>query len=162
MALSEVMTVLDVVEQLGCRYWLEGGWGVDALLGHQSRPHRDMDLDIDACHEAEVLAALAGLGYVVETDWRPNRVELVAAGRGWVDVHPLSLRADGGALQPAPGGGAHEFPRTHFTVGSLAGRPVPCFTVAAQRLFHSGYPPRAEDVHDLRLLEHLDGGAAGT
>jgi lincosamide nucleotidyltransferase A/C/D/E len=99
---------------------------------------------------------------VVETDWRPNRVELVAAGRGWVDVHPLILRDDGSAFQPALEGGVHEFPSTYFTVGSLAGRPVPCLTVEAQRRFHSGYPLRALDLHDLGQLEQLDGGAAAT
>ena len=160
MTLAEVLVVLDAVEKVGCRYWLEGGWGIDALLGYQSRPHRDLDVDIDGGYEDEVLEALATLGYVVETDWRPNRVELAAAGRGWVDVHPLELQADGSARQSAPDGGTHEFPSTYFITGSLAGRPVPCFTIAAQRLFRRGYQPRPEDVHDLRRLDDLESGAA--
>jgi hypothetical protein len=32
--------------------------------------------------DGEVLAALRDLGYVIETDWRPSRVELVAPGPG--------------------------------------------------------------------------------
>jgi lincosamide nucleotidyltransferase A/C/D/E len=156
MSLSEVFAVLDGVERVGCRYWLEGGWGVDALLGRQSRPHRDVDVDIDAGYEGEVLAALAELGYVLETDWRPNRVELTAAGRGWVDVHPLALQVDGSARQAALDRGEHQLPSSWFTTGSLAGRPVPCFTIAAQRLFHRGYELRPEDVHDLRELAVLE------
>jgi lincosamide nucleotidyltransferase A/C/D/E len=156
MALAEVFAVLDAVERIGCRYWLEGGWGVDALVGHQSRPHRDLDVDIDARLEQQVLAVLAGLGYVLETDWRPNRVELVAPGRGWVDVHPLALEADGSARQVAPGGGTYEFPSRYFTTGTLAGRPVPCVTIEAQRLFRSGYQLRPEDRHDLARLDALE------
>jgi hypothetical protein len=33
-ALSEVLHVLAALSALGCRFWLEGGWGVDALVGH--------------------------------------------------------------------------------------------------------------------------------
>lgn len=29
------------------RVWLDGGWGVDALLGRQTRPHDDMDIVIE-------------------------------------------------------------------------------------------------------------------
>jgi len=82
MAVSEVLAVLDAISATGCRFWVQGGWGVDALVGHQTRPHRDVDVDIDAAYEDTVLSALAGLGYTVETDWRPSRVELVAPSRG--------------------------------------------------------------------------------
>jgi lincosamide nucleotidyltransferase A/C/D/E len=30
----------------GLVVWLDGGWGVDALLGYRSRPHQDLDLVI--------------------------------------------------------------------------------------------------------------------
>lgn len=71
MTLAEVVRVLEALELAGCRFWLEGGWGVDALVGHQTRPHRDVDIDIDAECEQAALAALEELGYTVETDWRP-------------------------------------------------------------------------------------------
>src|SRR4051794_25159397 len=76
----EVLEVLTALEEAGCRFWIAGGWGVDALVGAQTREHRDLDLAIDAAREAGVLAALAGLGYAVETDWRPARVQLAADG----------------------------------------------------------------------------------
>jgi lincosamide nucleotidyltransferase A/C/D/E len=162
MVLAEVLGVLAALDASGCRYWLEGGWGVDALAGRPTRPHRDVDVDIDATHEARALAVLADLGYVVETDWRPNRVELVAPGRGWVDLHPLLLDADGGARQAALGGGHHDLPASFFTVGSLGGRTVPCVTAEAQRVFRQGYPARAVDRHDLRVLDGLRRGGSGS
>jgi len=99
---------------------------------------------------------LAELAYVVETDWRPNRVELAAPGRGWVDLHPLLLAEDGSARQAALDGGFHVFPAAFFTVGSLDGVPVPCVSAEAQRLFHGGYEARAADIHDLDLLARLE------
>ena len=156
MDVREVLAVLGALESAGCRVWLEGGWGVDALVGHQTRPHRDVDVDIDADGEEAALAALAELGYVVETDWRPNRVELAAPSRGWVDVHPLLLTEDGSARQAALDGGFHVLPAAFFTLGSLDGVPVPCVSAEAQRLFHRGYEARAADIHDLDLLEKLE------
>jgi lincosamide nucleotidyltransferase A/C/D/E len=158
MALAEVLVVLQALDIVGCRHWLEGGWGVDALVGRQTRPHRDLDVDFDAAYEAEALAALQELGYVVETDWRPNRVELVAPARGWIDLHPLLLDEDGSARQAALDEGYHRFDRSWFTVGELGGRPVPCVTAQAQRLFREGYEHRPVDRHDLDLLEELDRG----
>lgn len=156
MALEQLLTVLAAVRSVGCRFWLEGGWGVDALTGAQTRPHRDVDLDIDAQFEGQVLTALHDLDYAIETDWRPNRVELFAAGKGWVDVHPLVLDDRGNARQAALDGGWHEFPRRFFTVGRLGDVPVPCFTVEAQRLFHTGYELRDTDRHDLAVLDRLE------
>ena len=76
MGVAEVLAVIDAVRSVGCRFWLEGGWGVAALVGRQTRPHRDVDIDFDAGYEGEVLDVLSDLDYRVETDWRPNRVEL--------------------------------------------------------------------------------------
>lgn len=155
MSLEEQLAVLERVRSVGCRFWLEGGWGVDALVGHQTRPHRDVDLDVDGAFEDDVLAALGDLGYAIETDWRPNRVELAAPGRGWVDVHPLVIDQQGHARQAALGGGWHEFPRSFFTVGRLGDVVVPCVSLEAQRLFHTGYELREVDRHDLAVLDEL-------
>ena len=48
--MTVVFTVNDVCELYplfkapGFLVWLMGGWGVDALRGRQSRPHKDLDL----------------------------------------------------------------------------------------------------------------------
>ena len=154
MLLGEVFRVLDALDEAGVGSWLEGGWGVDALVGWQTRPHRDLDLDIDASEERLALRVLMGLGYEIETDWRPNRIELHGAA-GWVDLHPLLFDPDGNARQPALDGGFHDFPKAYFISGNLAGRPVGCFSVEAQLRFHSGYEQRLVDAHDLRQLGAL-------
>lgn len=47
------MTSIDVVDfyrtvkRLGIELWIDGGWGVDALLGEQTRPHKDLDIAIE-------------------------------------------------------------------------------------------------------------------
>lgn len=151
----EVLAVLGALEATDMRLWVAGGWGVDALVGRQTREHRDLDLLVDAERLEECLSLLAARGYAVESDWLPVRVELVAAERGRVDVHPVRLAADGGGVQAGLDGTRFDYPADCFTTGSLACREVPCLTASHQRLLHTGYEPRRQDIHDLVLLNTL-------
>ncbi|WP_225852160.1 nucleotidyltransferase domain-containing protein [Micromonospora sp. AMSO12t] len=152
---DEVHAVLAALTAAGCRAWIGGGWGVDALVGHQTRAHRDLDLAIAAEQEAAALNALGRLGYVVETDWRPVRVEVVADGRGRVDLHPLAFDEAGDGHQAGLDGGTFRWPKGCFTTGTIAGRRVDCISVTQQLLFHSGYEPRDVDRADLAWLHRL-------
>jgi lincosamide nucleotidyltransferase A/C/D/E len=82
-----------------------------------TRPHRDVDVDFDAACEDAVLEAPADLGYSIETDWRPNRVQLSASGRRWVDLHPLVIDDNGDARQAALDGGWRHDPDTAMLGG---------------------------------------------
>lgn len=46
MSPAEVIEALEVLAAGRIAVWLDGGWGVHALLGEQTRPHRDLDLVI--------------------------------------------------------------------------------------------------------------------
>jgi hypothetical protein len=41
---AEVTEVLACLQRAGLDLWIDGGWGVDALLGAQTRDHDDLDL----------------------------------------------------------------------------------------------------------------------
>jgi lincosamide nucleotidyltransferase A/C/D/E len=115
---------------------------VDALVGRQTRVHHDLDLAIVADREATALAALAELGYAVETDWRPLRVEVVPPGRGWVDLQPVVFDKSGHRWQTDLDGGRFHYPKECFVTGTIAGRTVNCLSLTQQLLFHSGCEPR--------------------
>ena len=128
MDIGEVLAVLADLTEAGCSVWVVGGWGVDALVGRQTRLHRDLDLALDARNETVALRVLERRGYRIETDWRPVRVELVAEGRGWVDVHPAVFDAAGHGRQADVGGGKFEYPSEAFDQGTLGGVRVPCLS----------------------------------
>jgi lincosamide nucleotidyltransferase A/C/D/E len=46
MSEDNVIDLLKKAEQINVDVWLDGGWGVDALLGQQTRPHNDIDIFI--------------------------------------------------------------------------------------------------------------------
>jgi lincosamide nucleotidyltransferase A/C/D/E len=155
MDVSEVHAILARLEEAGCSVWVAGGWGVDALVGHQTRPHRDLDLAVDARDESRAVAVLRRDGYRIETDWRPVRVELVTPNRGWVDLHPVVFGVDGHGRQAGLGSGYFEYPPDGFAEGVIAGRRVRCLSAEQQRRFHEGYDPRDIDLHDLAILRGL-------
>jgi lincosamide nucleotidyltransferase A/C/D/E len=152
---AEVLAVIHTLTSAGCRVWVVGGWGVDALIGSQTRSHRDLDLAVDATGEATALQLLNDRGYDIETDWRPVRVELAAPGDRWVDVHPIHFDENGDARQSGPNGSFFFYPRESLVEGRIDGTAIPCLSVAQQIHFHSGYEPRDIDIADLAHLHRL-------
>lgn len=41
---KDVLQIVGWLEQAKIPLWLDGGWGVDALVGQQTRPHSDLDI----------------------------------------------------------------------------------------------------------------------
>jgi lincosamide nucleotidyltransferase A/C/D/E len=153
---ADVVRVLDELESHRVPFWVAGGWGVAALAAGQTRAHRDLDLAVDAAALPACLRVLASLGYEQETDWLPVRVEYAAAGGLWVDVHPVTFDDAGHGRQRDLDGGHFDYPPGAFNVGRIENRAIPCLSAAQQRAFHSGYEPRPQDLHDLRVLAALD------
>lgn len=152
---EQLLKVLSLLDTLKLKYWIDGGWGVDVLLGKQHRPHRDVDLDFEAEKTEQLLAALEQAGYQITTDWRPCRIELFHPELGYLDIHPLRLEADGSARQADLEGGWWEFKAEWFTCAVFAGRSVPCLSAEAQRLFHTGYEQREKDRIDMENLARI-------
>jgi len=139
MPAERVHETLDALSSAHVEAWCMGGWGVDALLGEQSRDHRDLDLIVDLDDVDWALAALARLGY---REWYRN----LATAAVWyredrsgrededvvvlrdgayraVEVHLLRLRRCG--LTPA--------------AGVIAGRTVRCLSAESQRRAYRTY-----------------------
>lgn len=151
---AEVLRVLAALTAVGASPRVAGGWGVDALAGRQTRDHRDLDVMVLADRLGSALEALRDMGYEVSTDWLPVRVE-VAAGDRHVDLHPLNPSPDGGSWQAGLDGARFDYPAEVWTTGRIGGHDVSCLTAPRQRDLHGGYQHRAEDRHDLAVLDDV-------
>lgn len=152
MEASEVVAVLDALDRAGVRVGITGGWGVDALLGRQTRPHRGLDLGVPADSVDDAIHALAALGYSLAIDQRPARLELHAE-RGRVDLHPIVWDGTGRGIQTGFDGQVFEYPPGSLdAVGEIAGRKVRCGTPQLQWVFHQGYELGADDREDMMAL----------
>jgi lincosamide nucleotidyltransferase A/C/D/E len=147
---SDAVDLLEKAGAHGIAVWLDGGWGVDALVGRQSRPHGDIDLFVRR-EDADALTALlrregyrrSPAEYTTEehTTW-------CAAGGRTVDLHRFefagadTLRFEG-ELYPAC---------LLDGTGTIGGVPVRCLTPEAQLLYHQGYEHDENDTADVLLL----------
>lgn len=146
------LMIIDILAELNIRYWIEGGWGIDVLIGNQTREHRDVDIDFDAAYENILMDRLREIGYQITTDCRPTRVELYHPIHGYIDVHPLIISETGDAKQANPEGGWFNLEANWFSESAFEARIIPCISVEGQRLFHSGYELREIDKADLKRL----------
>jgi lincosamide nucleotidyltransferase A/C/D/E len=64
MTADDVLSVLAVLRNADVDIRIGGGWGIDALVGEQTRRHRDLDLMHRKNQETAVVAALADAGFV--------------------------------------------------------------------------------------------------
>ena len=152
---EDLLAVVDIFENAGITYWIDGGWGVDILAGKQTRAHRDIDVNFDADKSEKLLKILSEYGYEVDTDWAPVRIELYSNTYGFLDVHPFVLNDDGTSKQADTEGGWYEFEKDFFGNAVFEGRSIPCISLKGQMIFHSGYELRDKDKHDLLILEKL-------
>ncbi|GAA1599934.1 hypothetical protein GCM10009804_65760 [Kribbella hippodromi] len=152
MTAERVLELVGALEGLGV--WVDGGWGVDALVGRQTRVHEDLDLGVVRHELDRVVEVLGGLGYeVTDARYADVTVQLTHGVEGHrVDLHP-STAVDGGTEQLDFEGNDRVIPPA--VEGWIGGVKVRCMPVSAQREAHQGYVLRPQDHHDLRLLDAL-------
>ena len=63
MPLEYVVDFVIQVKNLNVKVWIDGGWGVDALIGKQTRPHGDLDIAIEYKSVEKTLQLLKMQGY---------------------------------------------------------------------------------------------------
>jgi lincosamide nucleotidyltransferase A/C/D/E len=153
-----VTTLITLFENSAIRVWVDGGWGVDALLGEQSRPHRDLDIAVDRDVLSQVVALLTTSGYEVFQDELPTRVELGDDQGHRVDIHPLTFDSRGNGLQDLRDGTCGIYTAEGLSgKGLIHGVVVNCLSPALQMRFHEGYKPDEHDVKDVYALHHRFG-----
>jgi lincosamide nucleotidyltransferase A/C/D/E len=146
--------VLDVLQ--GLRFWIDGGWGVDALVGRQTREHDDLDAAIDRADLAEAVRQLEALGFAHRPEIEPGlpaRFVLCDDRCRQIDLHPLTFDGNGDGWQELPDAGRGLYPGRELDArGTIAGRAVPCISARLQLRHHDGYEPTQRDLDDMLAL----------
>jgi lincosamide nucleotidyltransferase A/C/D/E len=151
---ADAIELSRLISQAGIDVWLDGGWAVDALLGEQTRPHGDLDIVIQERDVSELRIRLSDAGFeeVVRDDssaW--NFVLEDVTGRS-VDAHVVVFDDDGnGIYGPAENGDVYPV-GCLIGAGTISGHIVRCVTATQLVIFHTGYPLRPQDVHDVTAL----------
>jgi lincosamide nucleotidyltransferase A/C/D/E len=159
MGADEVVRLLDRFAASDVTVWLDGGWGVDALLETQTREHDDLDLVAELADSAKLLEVLAEAGYEVVAGGAPKSFAAVDVHGRQVDVHPVVFdEVRGGGVYLMDDGRDWVYPAAGFGGrGRIGGREVRCLTPEVQVLVHDGYELTDKDYTELRLLHERFG-----
>jgi lincosamide nucleotidyltransferase A/C/D/E len=156
---ADVREVLDALDSAGIESWLDGGWGVDALLGEQTRPHQDIDLVVRVGDVVTMRSVLAGQGFELVEGVPDSNFVLRDDRDREVDVHPVRFDDEGNGVYRMEDGNDWIYAAEGFTGrGTIGGRAVKCLSPDMQMLGHAGgYEPSETDFHDMRLLHERFG-----
>jgi lincosamide nucleotidyltransferase A/C/D/E len=159
---SEVLEVLDGLDACGVDVWVAGGWGVDALLGVQTRQHDDLDIVVDLAREGDAEAALRALGFRrIRTEFfdgalMPRQIILRDRAGRVVDLHGVEPRTWPRAwCERLERAGRSDVPfdaAKPFGAGTIQGRPVSCLSPELQLASRQVYALNESAAADARAL----------
>ncbi len=161
MSVDRVHWFLALFDELGVEVWLDGGWGVDALLGKCTRNHGDLDIMISWPDSVPLIEALFAHGFVhIYTDDRKERNFVMGhRAHGLIDFHVIE-RTEGGGGVYGPGEIDWVIDASELNaVGFIEGRKVRCLSVDYQVRSHTGYTLKDTDFADLQALQERYGVA---
>lgn len=149
MSRDVVVQLMQLFDQNGIDVVVDGGWGVDALLGEQTRLHNDLDIALqrkDVLNLRELLTARGYKDIPRNDSWECNFVMGDDKGHE-VDVHSYTYDTHGKLVFGV------EYPFGSLTgTGFIQGYPVKCISPAWMVKFHAGYELDENDYRDVSAL----------
>lgn len=147
---TDVIEIITYAEDNEMDIWLDGGWGVDALLGEETRSHNDVDLFVEERNVKKFIKILKEKRFieVIEdyttadhTVWKDDKDRIV-------DLHVFEFNERGDIVFER-----ESYPSSVFSgIGKIGDKVIKCIDAENQVLFHLGYEHDENDVHDVRLL----------
>jgi lincosamide nucleotidyltransferase A/C/D/E len=150
----DVVDFYRTITQSGVNVWIDGGWGVDALLGEQTRPHEDLDIAIQTKDVPVLRRLLQARGYAdIKLEIaRPWNFVLGDENGREIDVHVIVLDDQGDGIYGPPEKG-EKYPAASLTgTGNIDGQAVRCISSEWMVKFHFGYDLKDKDFRDVSAL----------
>ena len=179
MKAEDVVELYILLLEHGVQIWIDGGWGIDALLQEQTRPHKDLDAFVAIEDLPTLTAVLSQHGFRLkeiwsENYWRPHNehVQLIQrdnhpgeVATAFVLKDPLGRELDfhvmyideHGSGTPAWDCTISFSPDALQGHGVIAGLPVRCLSAAMHMRTHTGYELQDKDRQDLGRLQERFG-----
>ena len=149
MTADDVVEIVRLFDEHHIEVVVDGGWGVDALLGEQTRTHEDLDVAVQHKDVERIREIFQERGYtdILRNDsWECNFVLGDEKGR-LIDIHSCTFDADGNHIFGV------EYPYESLQgTGFINGIQVKCITPEWMVKFHAGYELDENDYHDVKLL----------
>lgn len=150
----DVINLYNGLEDLGIKVWLDGGWGVDALLEKETRDHSDVDVVVQQKDVVGLRKYLESNGYedVERDDTRVWNFVLGNAHGKLIDIHVIVLDERGNGVY-GPAENNVMYPADSLTgMGKINGQSVRCLSANYQVESHGGYQLKEKDYKDVKSL----------
>ncbi len=154
MTAPDVLSLYTELEGLGITIWVDGGWGVDALLGEQTRPHKDLDIAIEQKDVPKLCALLQSRGYkeIKLEEAKPWNFVLSDENGREIDFHVVVINDEGNGMY-GPRDKGETYPAASLRgTGSILGQAVRCISPEWMVKFHTGYELKEKDFRDVSAL----------
>jgi lincosamide nucleotidyltransferase A/C/D/E len=149
MTVHDVIEIVQLFDRHQIEFYVDGGWGVDALLGRQTRPHADLDIAIQHQDSPQVCSLLEARGYRnVHRASSSDFNFVLGDDRGHhIDIHTYTFDAAGNHIYGIP------YPLASLTgTGSVDGYPVKCISPEWVVKFHTAYQFDEDDYRDVKAI----------
>ncbi|HVN15541.1 MAG TPA: hypothetical protein VMT73_07350 [Anaerolineales bacterium] len=149
MTAQDVVEFIKLLEDNNISVYVDGGWGVDALLAKQTRLHSDLDIAVEHKDIPKIRTLLEARNYkdVPRDDTRDCNFVLGDDEGHLIDIHSYTFDSTGKLIFGV------EYPFDSLNgAGSINGFPVKCITPEWMVKFHTGYKL---DENDYRDVKHL-------
>jgi lincosamide nucleotidyltransferase A/C/D/E len=149
MTANDVLEIVDLFASHRVDLWIDGGWGVDALLGRQTREHSDLDIAMRHKDVPLIRQLLTERGYsdIPGDDTRDCNFVMGDESGHLVDFHTFTYDEQGLLTFGLP------YPLDSLTgTGMIAGCSVRCISPEWLVKFHTGYTVDENDYRDVKAL----------
>lgn len=168
---QDAIHLFELLTQHHIPLWLIGGWGIDALLGEETRSHKDLDILMLREDVTPLLALLVKYGYQMHELWSENQWVQDSQGNRiptafvlqdlqgrQLDVHAMDLDPKGDGIPAWAEADSFVFTAQELSGrGSIACVAVTCITPQSQVKCHLGYPLPDKQRQDLAHLQERFG-----
>ncbi len=154
MKLEDVLEFCSLAKNEGVEVWIDGGWGVDALLERQTRSHDDLDIVVQTKDSQMLVDLLKARGYqdVPRDDTCAWNFVLGDAQGHEIDFHVITLDEAGKGIY-GPKERGIMYPASSLTgKGKIGNISVKCTSAEDLVRFHSGYQLDEKDYADVSAL----------
>ncbi len=150
----DVKNFCTQMENLGIDIWIDGGWGVDALLEEETRPHNDLDIFIEEKDVPRVRGLLEGEGYkeIKLEIARPHNFVLGDKTGREIDIHVITFDVKGQIIYGPVENGEIYPPDLFKGIGVINGKTIKCISLEWVIKWLTGYTPREIDYKDVTAL----------
>ena len=151
---SDVLAPYNRLKENDIAVWIDGGWGVDALLGRQIREHQDLDIAVHHKDNASLRLLLERNGYKEEERFDSSEFMYVMKNSMGleIDIHVFEYDDNGKNIYGI------EYPFGSLTgKGVVDGQEVNCIAPEWMFKFKTSYEPKEKDIQDVQALSKTFG-----